>query len=80
MALPGCMEFRYCLSWMQTRLSRLWRTRRRSAGGQAIFEYVLLLLMLGLLAAVIYRMVAPKIEDLLTQMAQSWIAQSIAGE
>ncbi|MFI5175911.1 MAG: hypothetical protein ACHQKY_13710 [Terriglobia bacterium] len=68
------------LARVQGWLGKLRRPRGRSARGQAVMEYMILVMMMGILAALIYRFISPRIEKLIVNMAKDWIAGNIAGE
>lgn len=70
----------WCLATLGTWLRKMRRPRWRNARGQAVMEYMILLIMMGMLAALIYRFISPRIEKLLVDMAKEWIAGNIAGE
>ncbi|MBZ5537164.1 MAG: hypothetical protein LAO31_14510 [Acidobacteriia bacterium] len=73
-------EVQWCLAKLGTWLGKRRRPRWRSARGQAVMEYMILLIMMGMLAALIYRFISPRIEKLIVNMAKDWIAGNIAGE
>jgi hypothetical protein len=68
------------LAKVQRWLARIRRLHGRSTRGQAVMEYMILVMMMGILAAVIYRFISPRIEKLIVNMAKDWIAGNIAGE
>lgn|GEM_PF-6030912 len=73
-------EVLLCLTWVQARLGKIKRPRWGSVRGQAVMEYMLLLIFIGMLAALIYSFIGPRIEKLLVNMAKDWIAGNVAGE
>jgi hypothetical protein len=73
-------EFQWCLAKLEIWLGKMRRPRWRTARGQAVMEYMVLVMIMGMLAAVIYRFISPRIEKLIVNMAKDWIAGNIAGE
>lgn len=73
-------EVQWCLARLGTWFRKMRRPRWRNARGQAVMEYMILLIMMGMLAALIYRFISPRIEKLIVNMAKEWIAGNIAGE
>lgn len=73
-------ELQWCLARLGTWSRKIRRPWWRNARGQAVMEYMILLIMMGMLAALIYRFISPRIEKLIVNMAKEWIAGNIAGE
>jgi hypothetical protein len=73
-------EVQWFLRRLGTWLGKMRRPRWQNARGQAVMEYMILLIMMGMLAALIYRFISPRIEKLIVNMAKDWIAGNIAGE
>lgn len=70
-------EITYCWMWVRARFGA---SRWRESRGQAVFEYFLLFLILGMLGAVVYRYASPIIERIIVNMANKLIASNVAGE
>jgi uncharacterized protein (UPF0333 family) len=69
-----------CVLW-----ARVWWDRRiggriHSSRGQAVMEYFVLFILISLIAAVCYSIIAPVIEAVLVKMANVSIAKNVAGE
>ena len=70
----------WCLARARGWLGKVRRPRGRGTRGQAVMEYMMLVMMMGILAALIYSFISPRIEKLIVNMAKDWIAGNIAGE
>lgn len=73
-------QWMWCLGWARVRWRHQAGRRFRSARGQAVMEYLMLFIFLSLLAAVVYRFVAPLIEGTIVKIAEKLIAMNVAGE
>jgi hypothetical protein len=73
-------EIIWGIAWARAWLAPLRRSRGPRARGQAVLEYMLLFVLLGMMAAVLYRVVAPVLEGMMVHMAKEWIAGKVAGE
>lgn len=73
-------EITVCWFWVRARFKRALSSRWREARGQAVFEYFLLFLIMGMLGAVVYRYASPIIERIIVNVANKLIASNVAGE
>lgn len=73
-------EFSFCLLWATGCLQKIQGSRWRNTRGQAVMEYFLLFIILGMLAAVLYRIAAPVLEGIMVRTAKYFIARNVAGE